>query len=80
VLESVTHRRALARYPYPVVVELEKKGFLFLELTDEVGIEEALAKREQPYLENNLALARSEFNEEDLPRILAELLASANVS
>jgi glycosyltransferase involved in cell wall biosynthesis len=80
VLESVTHRRALARYPYPVVVELEKKGFLFLELTDEVGIEEALTKREQPYLENNLALARSEFNEEDLPRILAELLASANVS
>lgn len=80
VLESVTHRRPLARYPYPVVLELEKKGFHFLELTDKVGIEEAAVQREQPYLESNLALARSQFNEEDLPRILAELLVSAGVS
>lgn len=80
VLESVTHRRALARYPYPVVLELEQLGFRFLELNDEKGIAEALTRRDLPFLESNLALARSAFNEEDLPDLLAPLLASAGIS
>jgi glycosyltransferase involved in cell wall biosynthesis len=65
VLESVTHRRPLAVYPYPVLEEIMAFGFRFFGLDDV----EAIAT----------FLAQKHFNEADLPERLAPLLGALGV-
>ena len=75
VLESVTHRRPLALYPYPVAEELRAFGFDFFALDDVAGVDAFLEHPDPALFEKNLALARAHFNLEHLPGRLAELLA-----
>jgi glycosyltransferase involved in cell wall biosynthesis len=75
VLESVTHRRALALFAYPVAREIASYGFEFFDLDDVAAIKRFLAEPDETLLERNLDVARRNFNVADLPSRLAELLA-----
>ena len=79
VLESVTHRRALALYPYPVAREIASYGFDFFDLHDVEGIREFLASPREELFQQNVDVARTHFNEADLATRLGELLASSGV-
>ncbi len=79
VIESVTHRRPLALYPYPVAREIMSYGFRFFELDDVAQIARALAHPDAEMLEHNLALAREHFNVESLPARLDGVLSSVGV-
>lgn len=74
VLESVTHRRPLAVYPYPVLEEIRAFGFRFFDLSDVAGIDAFLNEPDVTLLEHNHALARQHFNVADLPGRLVPLL------
>jgi glycosyltransferase involved in cell wall biosynthesis len=74
VLESVTHRRPLAVFPYPVLEEIRAFGFRFFDLSDVAGIDAFLDEPDIALLEHNRALARQYFNVADLPGRLAALL------
>jgi glycosyltransferase involved in cell wall biosynthesis len=74
VLESVTHRRALAVYPYRVLEEITSFGFEFFGLDDVGDIREFLRHPDESRVERNLAIARAHFNLIDLPGRLAQLL------
>jgi glycosyltransferase involved in cell wall biosynthesis len=74
VLESVTHHRPLAVFPYPVLAEIRAFGFRFFDLTDVAGISAFLDEPDTRLLEQNHALARQHFNVADLPGRLAPLL------
>ncbi len=80
VLESVTHRRPLALYPYPVAREIARVGFEFFDLDDRAGLRAALATPDEDRLTRNLALARRHFNIADLPARLAPLLSELGVA
>lgn len=73
-LESVTHRRPLAVYPYPVLEELRALGLEFFDLDDLDGISAELAHPDAARSARNLELARAHFNLADLPGRLAPLL------
>jgi glycosyltransferase involved in cell wall biosynthesis len=79
VLESVTHRRPLAVYPYPVLEEIRAFGFAFFDLSDVEAITAYLESPDDGMLHHNLEIAREYFNLNDLPRRLASLLASIGV-
>jgi hypothetical protein len=70
----VTHRRALAAFPYPVLGEITSFGFQFFGLDDVSDIREFLRHPDQLLLERNLAIAREHFNVINLPARLAALL------
>ena len=74
MLESVTHRRPLAIYPYPVALEIMEFGFRFFSLDDAEGIAGFIRAPNASVLERNLEIARSHFNLKALPARLAELL------
>jgi glycosyltransferase involved in cell wall biosynthesis len=74
VLESVTHRRPLAVYPYPVLEEIRSFGFRFFGLDDVPAIDAFLNAPDDGLLEHNLAIARQHFNIADLPARLAPVL------
>jgi glycosyltransferase involved in cell wall biosynthesis len=74
VLESVTHHRPLAAYPYPVLEEIRAFGFRFFDLTDVAGINAFLDEPDATLLEHNDSLVRQYFNVADLPGRLAPLL------
>ncbi|MGC2485365.1 MAG: glycosyltransferase [Acidimicrobiales bacterium] len=74
VLESVTHRRPLAVYPYPVLGEIRSFGFDFFDLNDRVGITDCLENPGERLLGANQRIARQHFNLADLPARLALLL------
>ena len=74
VLESVTHRRALALHPYPVAREIIDFGFEFFDLYDVEGIESFLRAPDDDLLASNLDVARRHFNLADLPARLSRLL------
>lgn len=76
VLESVTHRRALALNPYPVAREITAFGFEFFGLGDVDGIRAFLERPDGAMFERNLEVARQQFNIALLPPRLAELLGS----
>lgn len=80
VLESVTHRRPLAVYPYPVLEEIRSHGFRFFTLDDVAGLDDYLRAPDADLLEHNLELARRHFNLLDLPARLATILASLGVT
>jgi glycosyltransferase involved in cell wall biosynthesis len=79
VLESVTHRRALAVYPYPVLREIESFGFRFFALDDVDGVETFLKNPDAELVEHNVAIARAHFNVAQLPERLAPLLEGLSV-
>ncbi len=80
VLESVTHRRPLALYPYPVAEEIRGHGFAFFDLEDVAGLARFLAAPDDDLLAANLAIARRDFNLADLPGRLEVVLGAAGVS
>jgi glycosyltransferase involved in cell wall biosynthesis len=79
VLESVTHRRPLAVYPYPVLEEIRRFGFRFFDLNDAASIENFLITPHGVLLEHNHSLARRHFNVADLPQRLAPLLETLSI-
>ena len=79
VIESVTHRKPLARYPYPVMAEIEAHGFHFFDLNDLEGIEAAMSDPFAEFLDKNLAIARANYDLALLPGRLAPVLASVGV-
>jgi hypothetical protein len=74
VLESVTHRRPLAVYPYPVLLEIEHSDLNFFHLDDVTRIVEYLRNPDEGLLERNLLIAREHFNVATLPSRLSQLL------
>ncbi len=80
VLESVTHARPLAVFPYPVLEEIRAYGFEFFDLEDLEGIERFLAAPDPALLERNLAIARRHFTIADLPRRLGDLLGAMGIA
>lgn len=79
VLESVTHRRPLAVYPYPVLEEIRSFGFHFFALDDTVALRAFLENPDEGLFVHNLELARQHFNVATLGSRLAALLASMDV-
>ncbi len=79
VLESVTHRRPLALFPYPVACEIRDYGFRFFDLGDIVAIKAFLENPDYGLYAHNLAIATEHFNVASLPARLSELLASMGV-
>jgi glycosyltransferase involved in cell wall biosynthesis len=79
VLESVTHRRPLAVYPYPVLREIRDYGFHFFDLDDVAPINAFLNEPRAEHFDHNAAIAFENFNEADLPKRLAPLLESVGV-
>ncbi len=75
VLESVTHRRPLALYPYPVAREISAFGFDFFQLDDVRAIESFLRHPDTELLERNLGIARLHYNVATLAKRLEHLLA-----
>jgi glycosyltransferase involved in cell wall biosynthesis len=80
VLESVTHRRPLAAYPYPVLEEITAFGFRFFGLDDAQLIAKFLDEPDEALLEHNAVIAREHFNVANLPARLAPLLAALDVN
>lgn len=80
VIESVTHRRPLAVYPYPVLREIRDFGFDFFDLDDVVGIDEFLNNPDDRLFEHNAAIARAHFNVVDLPGRLGALLGTLGLN
>ncbi len=80
VLESVTHRRPLAVYPYPVLEEIRSFGFTFFSLDDANGIVDFLGAPDEALLEHNLEIARHHFNVADLPGRLAAVLGPMGIN
>jgi glycosyltransferase involved in cell wall biosynthesis len=79
VLESVTHQRPLALYPYPVAKEIAAYGFHFFDLVDVAGITNYLSSPDMGLLANNLTIAEAHFNVAALPGRLQELLATMGI-
>jgi glycosyltransferase involved in cell wall biosynthesis len=79
VIEAVTHRKPLARYPYPVIGEIESHGFHFFDLDDLEGIEAAMADPFAEFLDKNVAIAKANFDLSLLPGRLAPVLASVGI-
>ncbi len=79
VLESVTHRRPLALYPYPVAREIMAYGFEFFELTDVAGVANFLSHPDPALLANNLTIAEAHFNVANLPGRLREVLTPLGI-
>lgn len=79
VLESVTHRRPLAVYPYPVLEEIRAFGFRFFGLGERHVISSFLDRPDRTLLETNLNIARRHFNLDDLPSRLSPILAARGV-
>ncbi|HEY5267368.1 MAG TPA: glycosyltransferase [Acidimicrobiales bacterium] len=75
VLESVTHRRPLAVYPYRVLEEIRSFGFQFIDLDDLDAVLHFLESPDEELFNRNAALAREHFNLDALPQRLASLLA-----
>ncbi|MGB8196742.1 MAG: glycosyltransferase family 4 protein [Acidimicrobiales bacterium] len=79
VLESVTHRRPLALYPYPVACEIIDFGFRFFDLGDVAAITSFLEQPDYDLYAHNLSIALEHFNLAALPGRLGELLESMGV-
>jgi mannosylglucosylglycerate synthase len=79
VLESVTHRRPLALYPYPVACEIIDFGFRFFDLGDVTGITSFLDHPDYDLYAHNISIALEHFNVAALPARLSDLLESMDV-
>ncbi len=74
VLESVTHRRALALNHYPVALEILSFGFKFFELSDVERLKRFLKDPDEELFDANLEIARRYFNLNDLAGRLRQVL------
>jgi glycosyltransferase involved in cell wall biosynthesis len=79
VLESVTHRKPLAVYPYPVLEEIAAFGFRFFALEDVGPLADFLKEPDDELLAHNASIARQHFNAVDLPATLTPLLEALGV-
>jgi glycosyltransferase involved in cell wall biosynthesis len=79
VLESVTHRRPLALYPYPVACEIIDFGFRFFDLGNVVAIKSFLENPDYELYAHNLSIALEHFNIASLPARLSDLLHSMSI-
>ena len=79
VIEAVTHRKPLSRYPYPVMAEIEAHGFEFFNLDDYDGITAAMDDPFDERLDKNLAIARANYDLSLLPGRLEPVLASVGI-
>jgi mannosylglucosylglycerate synthase len=79
VLESVTHHRPLAVYPYPVLEEIVSFGFQFFALEDVGPISSFLKEPDDELLDRNSSIAREHFNIIDLPSKLRPVLEALGV-
>lgn len=80
VLESVTHRRPLALYPYPVACEIRDFGFRFFDLGDVAAMKSFFKNPDYELYAHNLAIALEHFNVATLPTRLNALLDSMGVA
>jgi len=71
-IESITHRRPLALYPYPVSQELRAMGLAFFDLGDVEGLRNALERPDDVALAANLEVVRGRLNLAQLPEVLAQ--------
>lgn len=79
VIEAVTHRKPLARYPYPVMSEIEAHGFHFFDLDDLEGLEAAMDDPYAEFLDKNVTIARANYDLSLLPGRLTPILASVGI-
>jgi glycosyltransferase involved in cell wall biosynthesis len=79
VLESVTHRRPLALFPYPVACEIRDYGFRFFDLGEIEAITSFLKNPDYDLYAHNLSIALEHFNIATLPSRLNDLLDSMHV-
>src|SRR5580693_13948 len=79
VLESVTHRRPLALYPYPVACEIIDFGFRFFVLGDVTAMKSFLEHPDYDLYAHNIGIALEHFNVATLPSRLSDLLGSIDV-
>ena len=79
VIESVTHRRPLALYPYPVACEIRDFGFRFFELGEIESITSFLKNPDYDLYAHNLSIALEHFNVAALPTRLGGLLDSMGI-
>lgn len=79
VLESVTHRRPLALYPYPVACEILDFGFRFFDLGDVAAMKTFLKNPDYELYAHNVAIAREHFNLASLPERLRALLQTIGI-
>jgi mannosylglucosylglycerate synthase len=79
VIEAVTHRKPLARYPYPVMAEIEAHGFHFFDLEDLDGITAIMEDPFDESLDKNLTIARANYDLSLLPGRLSPVLASLGI-
>jgi glycosyltransferase involved in cell wall biosynthesis len=80
VLESVTHRRPLAAYPYPVLEEIRSFGFQFFGLHETDAVLGIIENPLDGFFDDNLAVAREHFNVTSLPQQLSDLLGLVGLS
>ncbi len=79
VLESVTHHRPLAVYPYPVLEEIVAFGFRFFAFEDVGPMSSFVKEPDERLLERNASIAREHFNIVDLPMKLRPVLEALGV-
>ena len=79
VLESVTHRRPLALYPYPVACEIRDYGFRFFDLGEIDAMRAFIENPDYGLYVHNHAIALEHFNVAALPARLSALLDSMGV-
>jgi glycosyltransferase involved in cell wall biosynthesis len=73
VVESVTHGRPLAVYPYPVLEEIRSTGMTFFDLeSDEIG--DVMLSPPHDVLARNKEIAAQHYSLADLPDRLSEVL------
>ena len=80
VLESVTHRRPLALYPYPVAEEITSYGFRFFGLRDVNVMKAFLGDVDYELYEHNLLIALEHFNLTSLPHRVGAVLDQMGIS
>lgn len=70
-IESVTHRRPLALYPYPVSEELRALGLRFYDLDDLAGLRREWTRPDEFRMQNNLDVVRAHLNLTNLGNVLS---------
>lgn len=79
-IESVAHRRPLARHRYPVMAEIEAHGLRFFDLDAIEALEKFIERPDEELLEENLRSARPAYDLALLPARLEAVLGDAGAS
>jgi mannosylglucosylglycerate synthase len=74
-IESVAFRRPLARRPYPMMAEIERRGLRFFDLEAIDELRAFVDRPDEALLDANLAAARAAYDLSLLPGRLAPVLA-----